>query len=183
MFLAMIHSHLSRSTCADLHNNHPFRGLMRKLILMMLLSLAATPVMAQGFTCSVGRPSCLGYGDKVVDQNAVCFNGGTCGYGSFVCKSKLDDVVSEYDRMVSTYNELVRKTRGLVEAAQEIVRKNGTLTSDYDELLDRHKRLSADLDDKTEQLRVMTESDNLLRAVTARPGGTRPKDAAAKKGG
>jgi len=155
---------------------------MRKLILSLLLSLVAPSVMAQGFTCSTGRPSCLGYGDKVVDQNAVCFSNATCGYGGFVCKSKLDDVVGEYDRIVSSYNDLVRKNRSLIESAQEIVSRNSTLTSDYNELLARHKGLTADLEDKAEQLRIMTDNYNLLLAATTRPSGTRPKDKAQKKG-
>ena len=152
-----------------------------RLLLPLLLCLAAAPAMAQNFSCSTGRPACLGYGDKVVDQNAQCFSGATCGYGGFVCKTKLDSVVNEYDRVVSSYNDLVRKNRTLYETAQEIVRKNADLTSEYNELLGRNRILAADLDAKAEELRTMTANYNLLLSAMSRPSVPRARDAGEKK--
>ena len=77
----------------------------------------------------------MGYGDKIVDQSAVCFNQLACGYKGFVCKSKLDDTVDEYNDLVdkfnrlrSDYNDVAAKNRSLVDSASELLAKNKGLT-------------------------------------------------------
>jgi hypothetical protein len=74
---------------------------------LAILGHARTPYAADSFTCTIGRPACLGYGDKVVDQNAVCFASYTCSFAGFVCKSDFDALGADYDRLVSKYNNLV----------------------------------------------------------------------------
>ena len=115
------------------------------LLAICLASIGISKVEAQqNFSCSYGaRGACLGYSDKIVDQNAVCFSEATCGFGGFVCKSKLEDVANEYDRLVNSYNDLSRKNRSLVDTAQELLNKNNMLVNDYNELLAKYNRLLA----------------------------------------
>lgn len=117
----------------------------RLLLAVGLASICIGTTVAQvNFSCAYGmRGACLGYGDKVVDQNAQCFSGSTCGYGGFVCKSKLDDVVGEYDTLVNSYNDLLRKNKSLVATAQDLLEKNNVLVNDYNNLLAKYNRLAA----------------------------------------
>jgi len=81
---------------------------------------------AQSFSCSFGTPACLGYSDKVVSSNAICFDSYTCS-GNFVCQSDLQNVAYKYDDLVDEYNELVEKANEAMEKA----RRN---KSKYDDL-------------------------------------------------
>ena len=98
-------------------------GKMRNLVRFTGILTVVTVVMAigneqviaqQSFSCPYGKTaSCLDYGDKVcssyskcVSQDAKCFDSYTCGYEGFICKSKYDDVVDEY-------NDLLRENQRL----------------------------------------------------------------------
>ena len=85
------------------------------MLIAAILSLAGStgPIGAQGFSCSMGQPACLDYGAvvcksmaKCVGRDAICFDSYECDYEGFVCKSKMDDVVDEYD-------VLLKKAKGL----------------------------------------------------------------------
>ena len=78
-----------------------------------ILGHAGTTSAYDSFTCSVGRPACLGYGDKVVDQNTVCFASYTCNFAGFVCKADFDSLADDYDRLVVKYNGLLGEVKTL----------------------------------------------------------------------
>jgi hypothetical protein len=86
------------------------RGFMRHLSLVFVVTvLFSTDTAAQSFSCPIGRnPSCLGYGDKVVSGDAQCFDSFACDYKGFICKSKFDDAVDEYEDLRRKFNDLVQ---------------------------------------------------------------------------
>ena len=88
------------------------------LITFIMLTLWLPPPHAQSFSCSIGTPACLGYSDKVVSSDAICFNGYTCS-GNFVCQSDLQDVAYKYDDLLDEYNELVEEANEAVEQARK----------------------------------------------------------------
>lgn len=87
---------------------------MRIAIAVAALLTTTIPGTAQSFSCRLGQPACLGYGDKVcnsnakcVTQDAICFDSFTCNYDGFVCKSDMKKVVSAYDEVIIKHNALV----------------------------------------------------------------------------
>lgn len=123
-----------------LQSLHQARGIMFIRLLALLLCIVASSAFGESFSCSFGKKAaCLDYNAKVVDLNSVCFNQSTCGYSGFVCKSKLTELASEYETLVNSYNELLRKNKSLIEVAEELLDKNKKLVSDYNELLYRTK--------------------------------------------
>lgn len=107
-------------------------------VLLVALSMVLIPEAAHAqnnFSCPYGRSgACLGYGDKIVDQNSVCFNQLACGYKGFICKSKLDDTVDEFNDLVDKFNRLrgdfndvVAKNRSLIDSASDLLAKNKAL--------------------------------------------------------
>lgn len=100
---------------------------MKKLVLLVLLVIGSVPAHAQGFTCPIGkRAACLDYSDNICDgfrgkcvqKDAQCFDSYTCFPGGFVCKEKLDDLVNEYDALVSKHNSLVRSVNDMRSCIQ-----------------------------------------------------------------
>lgn len=79
---------------------------MRAFICLGVALLSATDAMAQSFSCSVGQPSCVDYGDKIVRRDAQCFDSYTCFPGGFVCKSDMDDLSEKARRIAQGYDEL-----------------------------------------------------------------------------
>ena len=76
----------------------------------------ASAAHAQSFSCPMGgEPACLGYGDRVVDRSAACFDAYQCDYEGFTCKSHLTDCASDYDGLQAEYNALVAKHNGLIK--------------------------------------------------------------------
>lgn len=116
---------------------------MRKTVLtamaMITIQVWACSNLAYGenFSCPFGRQgACLEYGAKVcsstakcVSDDAVCFDSYTCGYQGFICKSKFDDLVTEYD-------DLRRKCRNIASEHDDLVVK-------YNELLGRYQELES----------------------------------------
>jgi hypothetical protein len=137
-------------------------GVSRTLLLLALAIGPTTAIAQEGFSCSSGRPACLGYGDKVVDQNSTCFSSGTCGYQGFVCKSKMDELVNDYDTLTYSHNDLIRRNRNLAETAEEILAKNKTLVSDYNDLLLRFQTLSSASQSQADELRTLNFRYNIL---------------------
>lgn len=99
---------------------------MKALFISGIFSLVAviavsSPTTAQSFSCSMGkRAACLDYGDKVVDQNAQCFNSYTCDFNGFMCRSDHDDYVKKAKKLLSTYEDLKNcvSTASSIEAAK-----------------------------------------------------------------
>jgi DNA mismatch repair ATPase MutS len=120
-----------------------------------VLILGVGSVIAQqNFSCPYGKQaSCLDYGDKVcssyskcVDQNSICYSPYTCNYKGFMCASKYDELVDEYNdllqknkRLASEYNSLLRKDNELVDEYNSLLRKHNELIGKYNSLLDKHK--------------------------------------------
>lgn len=88
---------------------------------IVLIFLFATDAYAidESFTCPLeSNAVCLNDGDlvcsslaKCVSDDAVCFDSGTCGNKGFICKSKFDDLLDEYDDLVIKYNGLVQNMK------------------------------------------------------------------------
>jgi hypothetical protein len=118
-----------------------------KVCLTSMLALFMSEVggRAESFSCSFGQPACLDYGAvvcksmaKCVSNDAVCFDSYTCGYGGFVCKTKLDDLVDEYDN-------LFKKAKAM---EFDFVSAQGDLESVRRELAS----VQAELEDETREL-------------------------------
>lgn len=108
---------------------------MNRMLLQFLafLLFLALPVQASNFSCPFGKQgACVDYGDKVcssrakcVGNDAICFEPYTCGFGGFVCKSKLDEIVSEYD-------SLARTCRSIANDHEELIREYNEVAGELD---------------------------------------------------
>jgi len=84
------------------------RLMLRLSLIFVGVALFATEIAAQSFSCPIGRnPSCLGYGDKVVSGDAQCFDSFACDFSGFICKSKFNEAVNEYEELRKKFNTLV----------------------------------------------------------------------------
>ena len=111
---------------------------------LFILSYFSTVSYGYGdsFSCSFGKQgACLDYGDKVcsssakcVSSDAKCFDSYTCGYGGFVCKSKLDDLASEYDNLLSKCKTIATEHDDTAEEYNDLLRKYKNLASEYEDL-------------------------------------------------
>lgn len=110
-----------------------------QLLVAYLASIFASVAAAQNnFSCPYGtNGACLNYGDRVVNQNAACFDQYACGFKGFVCKSKLDDAVNEYNDVVNKYNSLridyndtLSKNKVLIETASDLLERNKRLINE-----------------------------------------------------
>lgn len=114
------------------------------LVLMTMVSILESEAYAYGndFSCAFGKQgACLGYGDKIcsstakcVSGDAVCFDSYACGFGGFVCKSKLDDLASEYDDLLHRCKIIAGEHDELVEEYNDLLRKYKSKVSEYEEL-------------------------------------------------
>lgn len=57
---------------------------------------------------------CLGFGEKVVNSNAVCFEPLTCSQEGFVCKSELNVLADEHEALLNRHNELANTHNELI---------------------------------------------------------------------
>ena len=116
----------------------PLRTTAAALCAALTLLLSASSGMAQSsFTCSYGKPACLGFGDKVVHNTDICFDLSTCDSSGFVCKSDYDrnvrdysELIDDYGATLDDYNELVGDYNVLYDYAEDItscVETSGTL--------------------------------------------------------
>jgi hypothetical protein len=82
--------------------------MLRLSLVFVAAVLLGTEIAAQSFSCPIGRsPSCLDYGDKVVSSDAQCFDSFACDFNGFICKSKFNESVDEYEDLRRKYNDLV----------------------------------------------------------------------------
>jgi len=135
------------------------------------LFMFCTQCFGQGsFTCNYGqRAACLGYSDKVVESSSTCFTQFACGIGgSFVCKSKLDDALDEYNTLVGKYNELLRKYKDLGESTTNLVNSSRALESDLGECTRKYKQGQEEISDAQDQLRRALNEANDLRMENLR---------------
>lgn len=87
---------------------------LRTTLITAGLLISGVASYAQSFSCNYGkRAACLDYGDKVcnsfakcVSSDAVCFDSYTCNYKGFVCKSTLDEIIEEHEKLVSRVDDL-----------------------------------------------------------------------------
>ena len=151
---------------------------MKCLIFTALLIISVNCLAQNSFTCNYGqRPACLGYGDKIVDSNAACFNQYACGIGGgFVCKSKLDEAMDDYNTLVRKYNELLKKHKELADSGTTLVdshrelesllndcnRKQRLTEDDLSELQEQLQKSKMEADDlRSENMRLLTELNSL----------------------
>ena len=140
---------------------------MKKKIILLIACLTASLTYAQqNFSCYGGtRAACLSYSEKLVDSNAQCFDSGTCGYKGFVCKSKLDDVIEEYEKLVRANNDLQLNFHEILTIAQDTVNKKIQWENEKVALNDRYEALAKDYINQTIELRRLTNSYNQLLAL------------------
>ena len=107
---------------------------------------ASSPLSAQSFSCSIGTPSCLSYGETVcssrgmcVRDDSICFDQYACNYEGFTCKSNLTDLGSDYDGLVIRFNSLLSDNETLLN-------NHNRLVNDYNELLETSQQLESSLD-------------------------------------
>ncbi len=79
-----------------------------KWSVLLLGSVIAFNVYGDTIYCEGNKQMmCLGFEQKIVDNNAVCFEPFACGQEGFVCKSELDILADEHESLLSQHNELV----------------------------------------------------------------------------
>lgn len=94
---------------------------MKKVILMLALTLVSTVTLAE-FSCPDGtNAACMNDGDlicpnstKCVDEDAICIDKHTCGGSSnFVCESDYDEMLNDYKKAVREHNQLASENEDL----------------------------------------------------------------------
>lgn len=74
---------------------------------LLLGSLLALNVYGDTVYCEGNKQMmCLGFEQKIVDNNAVCFEPFTCSQEGFVCKSELNDLADEHEALLAKHNDL-----------------------------------------------------------------------------
>ena len=118
------------------------------LLVVAFMIWFGVPANAQNFSCSYGkRGACLGYNDKVVSSDAICFDSYTCNYEGFTCKSSLTDLGDEYDDLVGRFNNLLDKHNRLIDDYNILLEENNDLVDDYNRLLKTSRELEDELND------------------------------------
>lgn len=95
---------------------------IRFLILYMAVVTTTGWAYGNDFSCSYGKQgACLDYNDKVcsssakcVSHDAVCFDSYSCDYKGFVCKTKFDDLVDNYNDLATRYKQVTQEYNDLV---------------------------------------------------------------------
>ena len=91
------------------------------LLIVLIMSCSAS-VYGKGFYCpNSQKMTCLGYGEKVVGDNAVCFDRFECSQEGFVCKSELDGLAFEHESLVEKHDELSSRYNELVGVYESTV--------------------------------------------------------------
>ncbi len=95
-----------------------------KLSTLLLGSLLTLNVYGDTVYCEGNKQMmCLGFEQKIVDNNAVCFEPFTCSQEGFVCKSELNDLADEHEALLAKHNDLVNTYNEL------LTEYNGNVTS------------------------------------------------------
>lgn len=137
---------------------------MRFILAALLMCSLSTPILAQNFSCSLGKePACLDYGAKVcssygkcVDQNTSCFDTYQCNYEGFTCKSNVTKCNELYDELVRNFNNLLSDNNELVEEYNAQISK-------YDELVDGHNQLVSNYEDLEGQARRLAVANEEIK--------------------
>ena len=95
-------------------------NLLLSLFITTNLFLFINVAFSQSFSCSIGTPACLDWNDKVVPNSATCFDSFTCN-GNFVCQSKYQDVVWEYENLINEFNDLVNRANSKNDSIEELL--------------------------------------------------------------
>lgn len=97
--------------------------MMKSFLFFIGLSLVSAGAWG-GFSCLDGTSAaCLDDGDtvcpssaKCVDDEVVCLDGQTCDSArGFICGSEYDDILKNYEKTVSQYNQLLSENVELRE--------------------------------------------------------------------
>lgn len=89
---------------------------------LLLGSVLAFNVYGDTVYCEGNKQlMCLGFEQKIVDNNAVCFDRFTCSQDGFVCKSELDNLADEHESLLSQHNELVDTHNELLDEYKNTV--------------------------------------------------------------
>ena len=118
-------------------------GMKSALVVLVGIGLvSATMGAAQSFSCSIGQPACLGWGEtvcsssgKCVSDSAMCFDRWQCDFEGFTCKSNVSECVDKYESLLAKYNELVADYN-------KVLRSRADLASDYDDLYEATQSLA-----------------------------------------
>lgn len=106
--------------------NKGFRGM--KWFALLLGSVIALNVYGDTIYCEGNKKMmCLGFGEKVVKSNALCFDPMSCSQEGFVCKSELTGLADEHEALLGKHNELV-------DIHNELITTHENTLSDYQEL-------------------------------------------------
>lgn len=88
----------------------------KKLATVLLGSLLTFNVYGDTYYCAEGKQmKCLGFGEKIVGNNDICFEPFSCSQEGFVCKSELNDLAGELESLFIKHNELVKTHNELLE--------------------------------------------------------------------
>lgn len=89
----------------------------RKLATVLVGSLLAFNVYGNTFYCADGKEmKCLGFGEKIVGNNDICFKPLTCSQEGFVCKSELNELEFKHETLFNKHSELVNTHNELLES-------------------------------------------------------------------
>jgi len=87
---------------------------------LLIGSLIALNASGETFYCEDNKQlKCLGFEEKIVDRNAVCFDPMKCDQDGFVCKSELNAMADENETLNNKYNELANTHNKLIEAYKD----------------------------------------------------------------
>lgn len=93
-----------------------------KLSTIVMGSIIAFNVYGDTIYCADNKQMrCLGFGEKVVNSNAVCFEPLKCSQEGFVCKSELDSLADEHESLLGKHNELVSTHNELISVYENTV--------------------------------------------------------------
>ena len=113
-------------------------------LLFGLLLFLKINISFSAFECPIGtNAACLNWGDRVVDQFTVCFDGGQCPWDQFVCKSQFDEVINDYNSLVSRNQNLVDEYNDLLRDHRSLRGEYSNLIEEYNQLVNRYNNLLA----------------------------------------
>lgn len=88
---------------------------MTKYAIVVLCAMLISSAHAGSFYCADGKQmKCLGFGEKIVDSKAICFDPMRCSQEGFVCKSELNAMSDEHENLLREHNELVNTHNELI---------------------------------------------------------------------
>ena len=114
------------------------------LLILMINTICTTSVLAydDSFSCSYGKKAaCLDYNDKVcsssakcVSSDAICFDSYTCDYNGFICKTKFNNLVDEYEDLSNSCRIIAANHDDLVSEHDDLLYNYRNSVSEYEDL-------------------------------------------------